>query len=330
MTRWRLATVAFLLVLGFLEPVPGEAQDLELHFIDVGQADAVLMRCPDGVHHMLVDAADTRYPGSRDAFRSYMERAFSGRPRRLDLVVASHPHTDHVGSMQWVLENFEVETYVDNGQKFDTKLFGDLEKLRRQKTAQGDLHYVNGKVDHFEDLSFCDDVKVEVIAPWAIHNLSDTNDRSVVVRIEHGSNSFLLVGDAEMPAEEVLLQDLDDTERERLHARVLKAGHHGSNTSSSPAFVNAVAPDEVVVSSGEKGVGTNTRYKHPRLSTFLTYRDWFRNHGGASLDGFVDVYDKKDEKWVRRKRAPEMWFTTKDGTVTFLSDGSTIAVEHEP
>src|SRR5436853_644582 len=94
------------------------APTLEAHFISVGQADAVLVKCPDAQTYMLVDSADTRYPGSKYRFRAYLEKEFAGKPQKIALAVASHPHNDHIGSMQWVLEKFDVGTYVDNGEKY--------------------------------------------------------------------------------------------------------------------------------------------------------------------------------------------------------------------
>src|SRR5688500_4825703 len=88
---------------------------LDVHFISVGQADATLIRCNPSDRFMLIDAADTRYPNSAKQFKDYLETIFKGRTRRLDVVVVSHPHADHIGSMKWVLETFDVGTFVDGG-----------------------------------------------------------------------------------------------------------------------------------------------------------------------------------------------------------------------
>jgi competence protein ComEC len=108
------------------------AADLKVEAIDVGQADAIVVTCPDGDDHLLIDSGDTRYSGSSQSFRDRMEALFSEGKRHLGVVVASHPHQDHIGSMTWVLQNFWVKRYVDNGQKFDTACFGRLDALRRK------------------------------------------------------------------------------------------------------------------------------------------------------------------------------------------------------
>src|SRR6185503_3189797 len=108
----RAAALCMLLVLGPLHAQPGGT--LEVRFISVGQADAALVRCPDRRTYLLIDSADDRYPGSTDAFRKYLGKELDGRSDnpRIALAVASHPHADHIASMQWVLETYGAGTYV--------------------------------------------------------------------------------------------------------------------------------------------------------------------------------------------------------------------------
>lgn len=88
---------------------------LEVTFIDFGQADAIRASCPDGNHDLLIDSGDTRYPKSSKNFRSFLTNAFNGKPRQLDVVVSSHAHADHIGSMEWVLKNSQMDTDIGNG-----------------------------------------------------------------------------------------------------------------------------------------------------------------------------------------------------------------------
>lgn len=303
---------------------------LEAHFISVGQADAVLVKCPDAKTYMLVDSGDTRYPGSKDAFRKYLEKEFAGKPQKIAVAVASHPHTDHIGSMQWVLEKFEVGTYVDNGEKYDSTLWQNLDKVRKKQVKAGKLKYINGKQAQSAQVPLCPDVSVEVFEPWAFSNaLTDTNDRSVVVRLVYRKMTFLFVGDSEDPGEGVML---NDTLRKKLAADVLKVGHHGSDTSSTAKFVMAVSPQLAVISAGERNVGTNTRYKHPRYSTLDTYSAWFANADkGASPpkhppNGQVWAYDAAKKTWRQHDRPKGLWVTVQDGTVIVRSDGERIDV----
>jgi competence protein ComEC len=329
--RARILTTLVLLLVS-VAPRAAADEPLRATFLDVGQGDAILVACPDGEPHLLIDSGDTRYPGSASAFKEAMNKVFEHRPKKLDVVVASHPHTDHIGSMKWVLENFEVGTYVDNGQKVDTTIFGDLEKVRRKLTKSGKLTYVNGRQTSFTPLDLCPDVTLELIEPWAVQpSLSDTNDRSVAVRLTYKKTAFLFVGDIHEKAEKVMLNGFDEQQRADLNVDVLKVGHHGSDTSSSPAFIQAVSPVIAVVSCGKRDVGTNAGYKHPRVSTVRAYDDWFAFSAAEHPpNGAVWAYDADQDTWRSTSRRRGLWVTTKDGTVTVESDGMSVVTVGSP
>lgn len=314
-------------------PALGQSESLTVTFFDVGQADASLTTCPDGKHHLLIDSGDTRYPGSAAAFKKALEEAFPAEARKITTVIASHPHADHIGSMQWVLENFVVENYVDNGQKVDSASFGKLQALRTKLSRQGKLTYINGKQNSFGRVDFCPLCDLELIEPWASKpSLSDTNERSVGARLTYKETSFLFVGDMEKEAEDVMVNEFSETERNDLRVTVLKVGHHGSDTSSTEAFVRAVSPEAVVVSCGKKETGTNVGYKHPRLSTVREYGDWFDENPPPPTQPTpkpdrIWAYDKKKEQWRQQTRPKAMWITPNDGDITLRSDGTKIDVE---
>ncbi len=302
---------------------------LEVRFCDVGQADAILVTCPEGQHHLLIDSGDKTYPESTTHFRAFLTNAFTGKPRRITVAVASHQHTDHIASMQWVLENFEVETYVDNGDTIETTTFARLQAVRRKQIKSGRLTYVNGKQNSFSAIDFCPLVKMQIFEPWAYGNVSDKNNRSVAVRLDYKQSSFLFVGDLEKAAEQIMLNGFREAERQRLDVDVLKVGHHCSDTSSTEAFINAVSPKIAIVSCGKKGVGTNVQYKHPRLSTLRSYQTWFKNHAPPlhPTAGTVFAFDATNQQWRSQTRPDGMWLTVKDGTVIVRTDGQTLEVE---
>jgi competence protein ComEC len=328
-------TLSRILVFLFLaaSSVFGQTGSLTVMFIDVGQADASLTTCPDGQHHLLIDSGDTRYPGSAAAFKKALKAALPGDQAKITTVIASHPHADHIGSMQWVLENFVVENYVDNGQKVDSAMFGKLQTLRARLTRQGKLVYINGKQNSFGRVDFCPLCDLELIEPWASKpSMSDTNERSVGARLTYKETSFLFVGDMEKEAEDVMVNEFSETERNDLRVTVLKVGHHGSDTSSTEAFVRAVSPEAVVVSCGKKETGTNVQYKHPRLSTVRQYGDWFDENPPPATQptpkpGKIWTYDKKKEQWRQQTRPNAMWITPNDGDITLRSDGTKIDIE---
>jgi beta-lactamase superfamily II metal-dependent hydrolase len=302
---------------------------LEISFVDVGQGDASLVTCPDGKHHLLIDSGDNRYPNSAKNFRTFMTNAFNGQSRHIDVVVASHLHADHIGSMEWVLKNFPVNTFIDNGDMGETTAFANLLKERRRQEKAGTLNYINAKENNLLEVDFCPSVRMKIIEPWAKQPaLSDPNDRSVAVRLEYEHKSFLFVGDLEDHAEEVMLNQFAPAERAQLDVDVLKVGHHGSDTSSTVPFINAVSPEVAIISVGKKGVSTNVKYQHPRLSTVRHYDDWFKNHlpPVIAAAGKVWAFDADKKVWQQQPRPKGMWLTVEDSTVTVTWDGSQLKV----
>src|SRR5205823_12952006 len=128
---------------------------LETSFIDVGQGDAILVTCPDGKHHLLIDSGDNRYPNSAKNFRAFMTNAFSGQSHHIDVAVASHVHADHIGSMEWVLKNYRVDTFIDNGDMGETTAFANLRKERSRQEKAGTHKYINAKDNSFQEVDLC-------------------------------------------------------------------------------------------------------------------------------------------------------------------------------
>lgn len=304
---------------------------LEVRFFNVGQGDAIFARCPHGSHTLLIDGGELnqRYSGSATRFKELLGQAFEGKPKEITTIINSHPHSDHIGSLKWTVENFTVGTYVDNGEHSETATFGRLKELLDDKAAAGELVYHRFETQAIDTIPFCPLVRLEVIAPAVKDtSLEDPNDKSLVVRATYQSTSFLFVGDAEKEAEHVLLGDA--AMKALLDADVLKVGHHGSHTSSTAEFVAAVSPRMVVVSCGVKGVGSNKSHKHPRLVTLGTFDSWFKNLSQTDhpLLNEVWAFDHSGG-WQNHTRRKGVWVTPKDGTVTITSDGSTFTTTTE-
>jgi competence protein ComEC len=214
---------------------PGE---LTVTFFDVGQGDAALVRSPGGAT-ALIDAGP-------DAGQVARELAALG-VRRLDLVVATHAHADHVGGLPSVLARFPVSLVVDPGCEGDSPFYADFLRAVEEAGAPFE-HPAEGAVLTVADL------RVEVLGPDGCYvgTESDPNNDSLVLRLSAGPASILFTGDVEEPAQEELLRDAGD----RLAASVLKVPHHGGDTSLEE-FLEAVGAVAAVVS-----VGPN-RYGHP-------------------------------------------------------------------
>jgi competence protein ComEC len=220
---------------------------LELHMLDVGQGDALALRTPHG-KWILVDAGGGA-PGVDQGRRVVIPyvRSFGGD---VAAFVLSHPHLDHVGGAPAIMGQLRPPQY------FDGAFAGGSEAYRASLDTVADRSIAWQRV-HPLDTVQIDGVTLRFLAPdssWTA-SLSDANLASVVLRVEFGRVAMLLVGDAEREEEEWLLEH---TPAPLLRADVLKVGHHGSQTSSSPDFLHAVQPRVALVS-----VGRGNRYGHP-------------------------------------------------------------------
>ena len=219
---------------------------VEMHVLDVGQGDAILIRTDRG-RWILFDAGRIWQGG--DAGRSTIIPYIMRRGGDVSSFVLSHAHADHVGGAASVMKAFHPQTFWDSAFPQGSVVYDDALKAAR---ASGVAWH---RVRAGDSLTF-DGVGVKFLAPdsaWTA-SLSDPNSASTIAMIEYGSTRFLLVGDAEAPEEQWLLNHA----RDELHADVLKVGHHGSSTSSGDRFLEAVNPSLAVIS-----VGAGNSYGHP-------------------------------------------------------------------
>ncbi len=218
---------------------------LKIYFIDVGQGDSTFIVYPNNAT-MLIDAGDNQHGDEVVAF--VKDLGFD----TIDYAVATHPDADHIGGIDTVLHGIHVETYIDNGEKKDTityrDIFGEID----------DEYYVSLFDDVFLNMSPATETKL--IVPWKSRGFyfSDCNDNSIVVRIKYYNFTVLLPGDCAEECEVELYRHND------VSAVVLKSGHHGSKSSSSPVFLDTVDPSVVVISSGN-------RYGHPHEEVLERY-----------------------------------------------------------
>ena len=219
---------------------------VEMHVLDVGQGDAILIRTDRG--RWIVFDAGRIWQGG-DAGRQTIIPYIMRRGGDVSSFVLSHAHADHVGGAASVMKAFHPQTFWDSAFPQGSVVYDDALKTAR---ASGVAWH---RVHAGDSLTF-DGVGVKFLAPdsaWTA-SLSDPNSASTIAMIEYGSTRFLLVGDAEAPEEQWLL----DHARDELYADVLKVGHHGSSTSSGDRFLEAVNPSLAVIS-----VGAGNSYGHP-------------------------------------------------------------------
>jgi competence protein ComEC len=326
-TLLAVGVISFLPLISLLlvgQPEPSGAL-LKVHILNVGQADAIYLECPDATqHNMLIDSGDVtamRYPDSPKLFQeAFVE--LMGNKKDIDVVISSHPHSDHAGSLLWVLDNFNVKTFIDDGMDYKSATFQKITQRAGQLAAQGKLKYLHATdlSNGSHDPNFCpsEGISTILVRPQQFGNDPNPNNNSVVVRVTYNEQAFLFTGDAEEEEEQRLLAD--PATKSLLLATVLKAPHHGSNTSSSPDFLAAVKPQIVVVSAGEKDVGTNVGYKHPRAETITRFLQFTKGNGDTDLRT-IDAYDTKKGKWIEMQINAGVYVTTVDGAISLVSDG---------
>lgn len=215
---------------------------LHVAFLDVGQGDATLIQTPGG-RHVLIDGG--QYASQ---LMAQLGDQLPFWERDIDVVIATHPDDDHVAGLTAVFERYDVGRLITNGQGSGQSAAYDalLQAARSKDTA---LHTaVAGEV-----IDLGDGVRLELLHPAPDFSADGDNDRSVVARLVYANFALLLPGDAEAAAEAALL-----AQPRPLQATVLKAAHHGANTSSGSALLTAVQPQIVVVSAGP-----DNRFGHP-------------------------------------------------------------------
>ena len=230
---------------------------LELHMLDVGQGDAIALRTPHG-SWIIVDAGGGA-PGV-DRGRRTVLPYIRTRGGDVSAFVLSHPHLDHVGGAPAIIGATRPAQY------FDAAFAGGTDAYRASLESAA-VYGVRWQRVHPGDTTSIDGVRLRFLAPDSVWtaSLTDANLASTVLRVEFGDVSFLLVGDAERPEEQWLL---DHTPPEFLRADVLKVGHHGSKTSSGAEFLSAVNPRLALVS-----VGRGNSYGLPSPQVIREYQD---------------------------------------------------------
>ncbi len=220
---------------------------LKIHFIDVGQADSILIQ--QGDNAMLIDAGNNE---DSETVKNYI--ANQGI-KKLDYVVGTHPHEDHIGGLDYVINNFQIGKIYMPKVTSNTKTFEDVVTAIKNKGMQvtspapGDSFKL-GEAD------------CKILAPNSA-SYEDLNNYSIVIKVTYKNNSFMFTGDAEAISEAEMLNKGFDVK-----ADVIKIGHHGSSSSTSDEFLKKVNPKYAVISAGK-----DNDYGHPHKETMKKLKD---------------------------------------------------------
>lgn len=245
-----LATlVAFALTAWWPELAPGfqtEACDPELLcvvFLDVGQGDSIFIQSPSGVQ-LIIDG------GPDDSLTSELSAVMDYFDRDIDYLLITHPDSDHVSGFVSVLTRYQVDRVIRTENESDTATWRSLETAIAEEQAE--VSYASRGQQY--DLG--GGVVLEILFPDVDTTEMESNMASIVARLSYGDTSFMLTGDAPKSIEEYLVL----IEGEHLKSDVLKAGHHGSRTSTSELFLEHVEPEYAVISAGK-----DNSYGHPHV-----------------------------------------------------------------
>ncbi|MEN6328120.1 MAG: MBL fold metallo-hydrolase [Syntrophomonas sp.] len=258
------------------EQSPPAKTILKIHFIDVGQGDSILIQSPQG-ENLLIDGGET------DEGKKVSDYLRAQGIKELAVIVATHPHSDHIGGLIEVINTFPVANVympavTHSSQTFEELLSAIKDQKLKISTARAG---VGIPIKGFQ---------AEFLAPQK-NQYEDLNNYSAVVRLSYGQNVFLFMGDAEKESEAQIMQS-----GLNLKADLIKLGHHGSSSSSSPEFLVAAAPRYAVIMCG---IGND--YGHPHRETLA----------------------------VLNKLKVEVSRTDQDGNIVINSDGSHINIKSE-
>ena len=251
------------------EPDIPKDSTFEVHYIDVGQADAALVIC-DG-NYMLIDGGNSE---DSSLIYSYLTKQ---NVKKLHTIVCSHAHDDHVGGLPAAVYNFEIENVYAPERENDIDAYNSF----KNKVIEKGITIKNPKPG--DSFGFGSST-VEFYGP--VYDTTDLNNTSIVLKITYGETSFLFTGDAEREEEQDILSKNFD-----LSATVLKVGHHGASTSTSYPFLREIMPEYAVIS-----VGSKNSYGHPTDETLSRLRDADVTVYRTDLNG--DIIAKSDGKKV--------------------------------
>lgn len=245
------------------------------HFIDVGQADCELLKCGDDI--VLIDAGDV------DGFESISSYLDSQGVKEIDYFIITHMHADHMGSAAKVIENYKPKNIIMTKLTKENTPTNDIYKHLLETLSECDAKIIQAKPGTAYELPSFGFV---VLAPNG--NYSELNNTSVVIKAYFGDTSYLFQGDAEAQSENDILKN-----GFKVGADVLKLGHHGSKTSNTAKYLDAVSPKVAVACCGK-----NNKYNHPSQ----------------------EVLERLEERNI------ECFRTDNNGNIVVVSDGKEISV----
>ena len=222
----------------------------EAVFLNAGQGDSILMQAPDSYFQVLVDAGDGEALVIEDKIEQYLPLG----DNMIDIIILTHPHQDHYGGLEYVLQEFDVGLFVYNGvNSEDSEFKKTLDSVRLKEIPI--LKSIRG-----QKISVDDDFELEILHPYYSFDLEykNLNNSSLVIDAKISGKRFLLMGDLEIKGERVLLNYLAQKKDYKYDFDLIKIGHHGSDTATSQELLEEITVKNAVIS-----VALNNKFNHP-------------------------------------------------------------------
>lgn len=266
--------LCLLIIVGFSVSLQQyQSHNLSVAFLDVGQGDSIFIETPDH-HQILIDG------GVDNTVLARLGTLMRPGDTTIDLVIATHPDADHIGGLVDVLRHYNVATFMSPDYESETAIYKELIQTVHDRVPNYEFGFIGDRVDAG------DGVTLDLLAPYNLET-KESNEVSIVTKLTYGNFSVMLTGDAPIIIEQQLVRWYGN----QLDSDILKAGHHGSKTSTSSSWVAAVDPDVGIISAGK-----NNRYGHPHQQV-------------------IDILEKAHVQILR---------TSDEGTIIFESDGTNV------
>ncbi len=252
----------FLIVFTVLSCSNQAEKDLRVHFIDVGQGDAILIQSPGG-ENILIDG------GERQA--GIMRYLKKNKVKKLDVLVATHPHSDHIGGLIEVLQETRVKKVLANGQIHTTKTYEEF------------LEAIDKSGAEFHEARRGDEIIVGNMTFKVLHPIQpffeDMNNNSIALQLLYNKVSFLFTGDIDEEAEQSIISSANN-----LESTILNISHHASKKANSQAFLAAVSPEVAIYTAGK-----DNPYGHPHRETIFKLKSMNIRIYGTDINGTIII-----------------------------------------
>ncbi|MEK7672683.1 MAG: ComEC/Rec2 family competence protein [Patescibacteria group bacterium] len=240
--------IGFAMVFAFIFELPDEK--FHINFLDIGQGDGIFIKTPEN-YQILIDG------GPNDKVLEELNKVMPFYDKSIDFIVLTHPHADHINGLLEVIKKYDVESILITGVEYSNRNYQEMMSILREK----DMNiYIAEKNQDFSFGSTILDV-IYPFKPLISQDFENVNNSSIGIMVGFKDKKILLTGDLEIEGETELLR------YKNLKADIFKAGHHGSKTSSTPALLEKVQPEIVVIQSGK-----GNKFNHPSKETLENFQ----------------------------------------------------------